>query len=412
MMPAQRNRAWLRALPAVFMLAWGGNHFTPLLHLYEEVGHYQPWQANLLLGMYVGGLIPGLLLLAPISDQHGRKRPLIAGTIASLLGTVLLGWGFGSFMMLCLGRVLAGVGVGAAMSVGTSWIKELSSAPFDPQAGETAGARRALLTLTGGFGVGALVTGVLAQWGPAPSVTPYVAHGVLTLLALAILITCPESLSAEQRNTVSWWKDLSVPSAGHVRFVRLVMPAAPWVFAAAGVAYAVLPASVQDGLRGWTTAYATLLTVVTLGAGASVQNLVPAINRASRGHALVVGMVLMSIGMALAAVAALERQPALALAAAVALGIAYGICITSGLIHVQSIATKRDLAGLTGVYYSLCYSGFLLPSLLAALLPVADYPVSLFVVTGVCLLCAAAVAKQSFGWFGRGIAGAIREPQP
>ncbi|WP_226997085.1 MFS transporter [Tessaracoccus aquimaris] len=111
-MTASRQRGWLRVVPSIFMLAWGGNHFTPLLHLYEEVGHYAPWQANLLLGMYVAGLIPGLLLLAPVSDQHGRRPALIAGAVASVAGSVLLACGFQSFALLCLGRVLAGVAVG------------------------------------------------------------------------------------------------------------------------------------------------------------------------------------------------------------------------------------------------------------------------------------------------------------
>lgn len=399
-----RQKGWLRAVPAIFMLAWGGNHFTPLLHLYEEVGHYAAWQANLLLGMYVAGLIPGLLLLAPISDQHGRKRALVAGSVAGIAGSVLLGLGFHSFLLLCLGRVLAGVGVGAAMSVGTSWIKELSSPPFDSSAGTTAGARRALLTLTGGFAFGAAVTGLLAQWGPAPDLLPYAVHAVLTVAALGMLLTCPESLPVGRRTTVSWWKDLRIPSAGHRRFLRMVMPAAPWVFAAAGVAYAIMPATVQEQLGDGATLYATLLTVVTLGAGASVQNLVPAINRASGGHALVVGMILMSIGMGLAALAAGARQPLLALGVAMLLGIAYGICVTSGLIHVQQIATERDLAGLTGVYYSLAYSGFLLPSLLAGLLPVAGYPTTLLAVAGVCVLCTLAVTRESFAerrpWWG------------
>lgn len=398
--------AWVRALPAIGMLAWGGNHFTPLLHLYETLGHYAAWQANLLLGTYVAGLIPGLLLLAPLSDRHGRKPALLVGVLAGLLGTVLLACGLNSFILLCAGRVLAGIGVGAAMSVGTSWVKELSSAPFDRRAGVTAGARRALLTLTGGFGVGALVTGLLAQWGPSPSVVPYAVHGVLTLVAAMILLTCPESLPAASRNRGRWWRDLRVPSAGHRRFVHLVMPAAPWVFAAAGTAYAIMPASVADRLGEWNTLFATILTVVTLGAGALVQNLVPAINRMVGGHALAFGMCLMSAGMVLAAIAAWERQPMLALGVAALLGVAYGVCVTSGLIHVQAIATARDLAGLTGVYYSLAYAGFLLPSVLAALLPVVGYPVSLLVVAGVCLACTVAVIRESVPGDGRGTARA------
>src|SRR5699024_9330678 len=57
-----RVQPWLRAALAMFLLAWGGNHYTPHDHLYEEGGGSAGWRATLLPGMYVGGLIPGLLV--------------------------------------------------------------------------------------------------------------------------------------------------------------------------------------------------------------------------------------------------------------------------------------------------------------------------------------------------------------
>lgn len=395
-----RLPAWARLAPALFLLAWGGNHFTPLLHLYEDLGHYAPWQANLLLGMYVVGLVPGLLVASAISDEHGRKPVLVAGVGIGVLGSVLLACGFHAFWLLCIGRALAGVGVGIAMSVGTSWMKELSSAPFDADAPASAGARRPSLTLTLGFGIGAAVTGLLAQWGPWPGVTPYVIHAALGVLSLPLALTAPESLPAGRRASGPWWRDLRVPSVGHRRFTRLVLPAAPWVFAAAGVAYAIMPAVVQERLGDWTTLYATVLTVLTLGTGAVVQNLVPAIDRMTRGRSLAVGLSLMAAGMVLAVVAGSQGNPAFALVVAVVLGAAYGISVVAGLLHVQAIATPSDLAGLTGVYYSLTYAGFLLPTLLAVALPVAPYPVSLAVVAAVCLGCLALVVRG----FRRGVA--------
>ncbi|HCG54859.1 MAG TPA: MFS transporter [Brevibacterium sp.] len=379
----------------MFLLAWGGNHFTPLVHMYEEDGGYAVWQANLLLGMYVGGLIPGLLVASALSDRRGRKPILVAGMIAAIVGSVLLGLGFDLFWLLCVGRVLAGIGVGVAMSVGTSWIKELSSPPFDHKAGITAGARRPALTLTVGFAIGAAVTGCLAQWGPMPETIPYAVHGLLSVVALFIVFTAPETLTKERRSAQHWWRGLRIPLVGHRTFIRLIIPAAPWVFAAAGVAYAVMPALVQEELGEWTTLFATVLTVVTLGAGALVQNLVPRINRWTGGRALVVGLTLMTLGMGLAVVAALAADPIMAFVVAIVLGIAYGICVVAGLVIVQAIAEPKDLAGITGVYYSLAYSGFLLPTVLAALLPVMPYSISLGAVAVICLLSLSVVSLAS-----------------
>lgn len=398
---------WWFAAPTVFLLAWGGNHFTPLLHLYETAGNYASWQANLLLAMYVGGLIPGLLCLAPISDSHGRKPVMIAGALCSILGSLILACSFHNFMLLCVGRVFAGVGVGAAMSVGSSWIKELSFPPFDPAGDIATAARRASMTLTLGFTIGAGVTGLLAQWGPVPGTTPFLVHGGLTIIALVMLFRCPESLGVQSRSETSWWRHFKVASAGHRIFLRLVVPAAPWIFGAAGIAYAIMPATVQNQLGSWNTLYATALTVATLGTGAVAQSFAPKLNRITNGHALPVGMAVMTIGVVLASIAAIVGNPALAFVVAIILGAAYGIVVVNGLIHVQRIASPQDLAGLTGIYYSLAYCGFLLPTILAALLPYAPYAVSLLAVAVICLICCLAVTRESRsmkGWreVGRG----------
>ncbi|ATG53384.1 MFS transporter [Brachybacterium ginsengisoli] len=383
---------WLAVAPTGFVLAWGGNHFTPLLHVYETVGGYAPWQANLLLGMYVVGLIPGMLLAAGLSDRHGRRPIAIIGLLAAALASVLLAASMTDFVLLCVGRVLAGIGVGVGMSVGSSWIKELSSAPHDPHAAPTAGARRSSMTLTLGFAIGAGVTGSLAQWAPLPGQLPFLVHLGLCLLAALALLGAPESLPRELRTRGALRDDLRVPSVGHPTFVRLVLPAGPWVFAAAGVAYAILPSTVEAQIGDAATIYATGLTVLTLGIGAIAQGAVGLIDRLTRGRALVVGMAGMSLGMILAAVAADLRHPAFVVGVAALLGASYGVCVVAGLVIAQSLATPRDLAGITGVYYSLAYLGFLLPTLLAALTPVLPYTGGLAIVAAVCTLCLATVA--------------------
>lgn len=390
-MSRARVPAWLAVAPTGFVLAWGGNHFTPLLHVYETVGGYAPWQANLLLGMYVVGLIPGMLLAAGLSDRHGRRPVAIAGLLAAALGSMLLAASMTSFVLLCTGRVLAGIGVGVGMSVGSSWIKELSSPPHDHRASAAVGARRSSMTLTLGFALGAGVTGSLAQWAPLPGQLPFLAHLALCLLAALALLGAPESLPRELRARGSLREDLRVPAAGHPTFVRLVLPAAPWVFAAAGVAYAILPTTVEAQIGDAATIYATGLTVLTLGIGALAQGTVGLLDRLTRGRALVVGMAGMSAGMILAAVAAELRHPVMVVAVAALLGASYGVCVVAGLVIAQSLATPRDLAGITGVYYSLAYTGFLLPTVLAALTPVLPYTGGLVIVAAVCVLCLTAV---------------------
>ncbi|TFD38980.1 MFS transporter [Cryobacterium sp. TMT1-19] len=384
--------AWRLAAPALFVMAWGGNHFTPLLHMYESLGHYSVVMADLFLGFYVVGLVPGLLLAGALSDRYGRKPLTLAGVVLGILASILLGLGFSSGIMLSAGRLLAGLSVAVAMAVGTAWLKELSSPPFDNQAGRTAGARRPSLTLTVGFGLGAGVAGVLAQWGPMPTLSPYVVHIVLSLLVLPRLLRAPETVPRYRAHR-PFWQDLAVPLAGHRRFVRVIIPSAPWVFGAAGIAYAIMPTLVQDQLGSLNLAYATLLTVVTLGTGALVQPQVARINRVTDGRALMVGMSVMLLGVGLSVATAIVLSPVLAFLTAVVLGAAYGVSIVAGLVEIQKISTAADLAGITGVYYSLTYIGFLLPVAFAWLNAVAGYPVLLSILFVVCALCLALVAN-------------------
>ncbi|MGN6405540.1 MFS transporter [Sinomonas sp.] len=391
------RRPWLRACSALFAIAWGGNHFTPLLHLYEVMFHYSAVAVDVFLGTYVAGLVPGLLVGGALSDRHGRRPIVMAGVLLSAAASVVLAAGAASGFALCVGRCLAGTSVGIAMSVGTSWVKELSGPRFDPalspERRTSAGARRPALALTLGFGLGAGVAGSLAQWGPLPSLLPYAVHVLLALASLALVVRVPESTVDVSSRPASLWEDLRVPLAGHRRFVRVVLPAAPWIFATAGIGYAVIPLLEAPVMGQWALAYATGLTVLTLGIGALVQPLVPRLNALTRGRAGLVGLGAMLLGLLAAAENAVALSPWLGALAAAVLGAAYGTCLVSGLGEVQSIAGPEDLAGLTGVYYSLSYIGFLLPIVLAGLAGFAPYGVLLLGVAVVCLVCLVAVAR-------------------
>ena len=92
---------------------------------------------------------------------------------------------------------------------------------------------------------------------------------------------------------------------------------------------------------------------------------------------------------------AVTASPVLAVLVAMLLGCAFGIAVVSGLLEVQRIAEPHELAGMTGVYYSLAYVGFLLPAALAALAHWFGYPVML---TAVGVLAAACAVRCASGW--------------
>jgi MFS family permease len=390
------RRSWLAVAAAMFCCGWGGNQFTPLLVMYRESAGYSVLTVDEFLGAYVVGLAPALLVVGALSNRYGRRPLTVAAVIFSVLASGLLALGEAGPVPIFLGRFVTGVAVAIAMAVGTTWTKELSEPPFDTVAKPGAGARRSALALTLGFGLGAGVAGVLAQWGPWPMVTPYVVHVVLTAAVIPLLLRCPETRPPAVGGVVGTGASrFSVPTARHPRFLRVILPMAPWVFGAAGVAYATMPQVVGGRLGHWDLAYSTLLTVCTLGAGAAVQPIAKRLDRVTDARAVVISMIIMSCGLGISVVGAYLRSPWLALAAAVVLGCAYGIAVVSGLLEIQRITPAAELAGITGVYYALAYVGFLLPTVLAALSGLASYPVMLGALALIALAGTAVIASST-----------------
>ena len=364
-----RPRRWLAVAAVTCAIAWGGNEFTPLLVMYRSGGGFSSLTVDLLLFAYVLGIVPALLIGGPMSDRFGRRPLMLPAPVLAALGSTILALGADSALTLAVGRVFSGIALGLAMAVGGSWIKELSSPPWDDG---DAGARRAAMSLTAGFGLGAGVAGVLAQWAPAPTVLAYAINIVLALAAAALLLTAPETraprrscVPAGRDSSLGIWNALSAEF--HRRwFLVVVVPVAPWVFGAGASAYAVLPALMADRVAGAPIAFSALMCVVTLGVGFTVQHLGRRLGNGGL-RAVLAGLVLLALGMGSAAWAASVLTVWAALVAAAMLGAGYGMALLAGLQEIQRIAGPDDLAGLTAVFYSLSYLGFAIPAALAFL---------------------------------------------
>jgi len=399
------RRAWLGVAGLMCAVAWGGNEFTPLLVMYREVSHLSALTVNVLLGAYVLGIVPALLVGGPLSDRFGRRPLLLPAAPLGIVGSLVLALGPASVPALAVGRVLSGLALGLVMAVGTTWVAELSAAAGEPRSG----ARRASLALTAGFLLGAGVAGVLAQWGPWRTGTPYLLHAAVTVAAGLVVLGVPEThpaTPAAERGRLA--DDLRVPAVGHRRFLRVVLPLAPWVFGAVGSAYAVLPGLMRAHAGGVPIAFSALLTVVTLGVGFAVQSVARLIDTRHSARASVVALALLVVGMVLAAWASRTLALPVVLVAAAVLGAGYGLALVAGLSEVQRIATPADLAGLTAVYYSVAYLGFFIPAVLAWLSTRWAYPEMFLGGALVATVCLVVVASAWRAHLPAGDSGTVR----
>jgi Na+/melibiose symporter-like transporter len=373
-------------------VAWGGNEFTPLLVMYRELGVMGPVTVDALLAVYVFGLVPALLLGGPLSDRFGRRPLLLPAAPLSALGSLVLALDPASPVVLSIGRLLCGVALGLAMAVGSTWLTELSAATGE----RAAGPRRGSLSLTAGFLSGAGVAAMLAQFAPWPTLLSYVLHAAGSLLAGLLLLRVPETRQRLPRDErAPLLDDLRITAVRHPRFLRVVVPLAPWVFGCAGCAFAVLPSLLTDQVGGFPIAFAGVMAILALGCAIGIQTVARRIDTPSSARASIVALTIIGAGMALAGWASTALSLPIGVVAAVVLGTGYGLALVAGLSEVARIAGPDQLAGLTAVFYSLTYIGFFVPMALAWLRDTWSYGEMFGFGTVAVALCLTTVAISS-----------------
>jgi MFS family permease len=345
----------------LFAVAWGTNHFVPLLPLYRTALGLSPTQLAQVFGIYAVGLLPGLLLGGPLSDRIGRRRLVVPAALVALGGTIILGAGEPVFERLLLGRFVVGVGSGATFSAATAWVQDLAAST----GARGAGARRAATALSAGFGGGPLVASLLAQWLPWPLIVPYVVQAIVLLVVIA-MVTALESppRQAGAGRTATSVLPARPPAFVPGGFVRQVVPVAPWVFGFPSISFAVLPATVGAQVGRFGVLFAGIVTATTLFSGLLVQGPLRARSSQTAGR---FGLAAGVVGLAIAALAVFFHAPAAVLLAAATLGAGYGGCLVAGLRFVETHSLDAERGRVTGIFYVLAYLGFAAPLILAAL---------------------------------------------
>ncbi|HEX6526427.1 MAG TPA: MFS transporter [Streptosporangiaceae bacterium] len=373
-------RAWMRIAFAMFAVGWGANQFSPMLIVYRHELNLSAAAVAGLFVIYAAALVPGLLIGGPASDRYGRRPVLVPFVMLSPFATLLLIAGPRDLMVIAAGRALAGLCSGVVFSSATAWVQDLSLAansvgPYS-SADPAAGARRAALALTAGFGLGPVVAAGLAQWAGDPLQVPYLPHLVIGAMAAAAVLSVPDARPAraeragraERVGRVGrepaarrGWPPAAVRSW---RFWLAVAPGAPLVFGSISLAIVVLPEDVTSA-KTLSAGFAGLMTVLAFTAGVAIQSLARRLTAAS---GLIAGLACAAIGTGLGVAAVYGGQdPAVAGVAAVFLGAAYGLCLVCGLRQAERLTSASDRGAVVACYYALAYVGFAAPYLAAGL---------------------------------------------
>ncbi|CAN5502238.1 MFS transporter [soil metagenome] len=366
---------------ALFAVAFGTNVSTPLLLLYQDHLAISTFATTALFAVYPLGLLPALLWAGPASDALGRRRTMTPGVAASAVASIVMILGRDNLAALYAGRLLLGAVSGVVFVSASAWMQELDrhrlTDPLWPS--QLTG-----MLLYGGFGVGPFVAGALAQWAPGPLVLSYLVHIAFVAAGLIALRRVPETVVAPTGASIR--PNLGVPADARRPFAQVVVPTALAVFGFASLSFALFPILLRPAMRGVAVFATGVVALVTAGAIFGAQQIV---GRVGIARAAPAAMGFGAAGCALGIAAFATDQWTLVFPSALALGVASGLAVTSGLRFVDILTAPETRGAMTGAFYAVAYAAMTLPALVASVArSETGYIVVLtaVAVTGVCAM--------------------------
>lgn len=357
-------------LAVLMATGWAANHFAAVIPVLSDEEGLSAALLDGVFGVYALGLLPGLFGGGALSDRWGRPRVVLPGALVAAAGTAtLLVWHEPAGLLV--GRLVVGLGAGLTFGAGTAWAADLGAASGTVLAG---------VFLTAGFGVGPLVSGLLAEWAPYPLEAPFVLSLVLSLVAVSLARARAAPLSAADSGSVGR------ASGGTSARTTLAwsLPVGLLVFASVVITITTLPARLPSGYDG--PVLVGVGAALSLGSGITVQTV--ARIRGWGPRAGIVGALCSVTGFVVSALAGTHMAIATLVVVCVVMGSAYGLCLREGLLDVETLAPPDRRGTLTGVFYVVTYVGFGLPLLLV----LVRGPLGASIPLAVCALVALGVA--------------------
>jgi MFS family permease len=192
--PTTAGRDHRRPLLTVF-LGWlwvmaGANVAAPLYSVYAGEFGFSSIVLTTVFATYAVTLVATLLGGGRLADRFGRRPVILAGLAVAAAAAVLFAVAAGTGWLYAA-RALQGVAVGLISGPATAALVEI-----DPRRDERRPALLAGLAQAGGSGLGPLVGGGLAQWGPWPMHTCFLAVLAGTAAAAGFAWVLPEPREA------------------------------------------------------------------------------------------------------------------------------------------------------------------------------------------------------------------------
>lgn len=173
------------------------NAATPLYVLWQWDFGFSKGTMTVVFTFHIVGLLVSLLVSGVASDRLGRKAVLIPALILVAAACLIFATA-PNVIALMIARLLTGIAVGAAVSAGMAAVTDVAG----PER-KHLGALFASTAMVLGAGVGPLLSGVLSETAPAPTVTVFLVE--IGLLAMAFITVLRMPVSRPVHNGTGPW---------------------------------------------------------------------------------------------------------------------------------------------------------------------------------------------------------------
>ena len=352
--PAAAFTAMAAAFAAFFIAAGAP---TPLLPIYEAKWNFPASMVTVAFGVYAIALLLTLLVIGSLSDHIGR-RPLLIGALALELASMLVFLVSPSISWIIAARIIQGVATAAATSSFSAAILELAPDKRKHLAGVITG-----LAPAAGIGVGALFSGVIAQFSSSAAATVWIILAAVMLIALVFAIFTPETATRKPGAIASLRPRVSVPPAARSVFaVTLPSLIAAWLVSALFLGLMPTILHLKFGIDG--PVVSGLAAFAEQGTGGAValalSKMKPQRLVFAGGAAIVVG-----IALFIGSIAA-TSLPLLWIGAIVG-GAGLGGAFTGTIRSLVPLVEAQERAGLFSAIYLVSYITFGVPVIVAGL---------------------------------------------
>jgi len=328
---------------------------SPLYVVYQAQWAFSSTTLTAVFAVYALALLGTLLVLGSVSDHVGRRPALLAALaieIASMLAFALSG-GVG---VLVAARVLQGVATGIAMGAVSAALLDLQ-----PRSQPNLGALMGVVGPMSGLATGALATGLLVDYGPAPTkLVFWVLLGAFATAAVGALVM-PETVKSDGAWRHSLRPRIGVPPSMRAPFAA-ALPCLAATWALGGLILALGP-SITATVFGDDSHVAGGLPIFLM-AGISAVASVRVRDMSARVTAQG-GLAALIAGISLALVALAAESGPIFLAGAAVCGLGFGPAFGGIFRVLTTLAPPDHRAEIVSSVLAVSYIAFSIPAVAA-----------------------------------------------